>query len=112
MKLKQGSYLKLAKIKMLKEQDLFEYVLGKTTIDPEFLERLPEIKEAIADIYFQWNNIILPKINHAFCHIQSTSRKEFALQAVNYPFKKVLFQLYDRKDLKLLPLKWGEVKTW
>ena len=112
VKIKQESYLKLSRIKMLKEQDIFEYVLGRQEIDVEYLEKLPEVKQKIKEVRTEWDSIVLT-INGVFLGLKGlSSRKEFALSALKYPFKNVLFALLDGKSVKELSLEWGVVREW
>ncbi|MEK6921128.1 MAG: hypothetical protein AABX82_04545, partial [Nanoarchaeota archaeon] len=112
IKLKQESYIKLSKIKMLNEQEIFEYILGKTAIDVEYIAMLPEVQEVLEKIKTEWETIVV-KIEAAFAALQDKpTRKEFAFEAIKYPFKKILFALYDKKDYTKLSLHWDEVKSW
>lgn len=111
MKIKQESYIKLSKIKMLKEQDIFDYVLGKTQIDNEYLEKLPDVMETVNIMKDYWIEI-RKEILEVFEKIKDKpTRKEFALECLKYPYKSVLFSLIDNKGIPTY-LKWDNVKTW
>ena len=118
VKIKQDSYIKLSRIKMLKKQDLFNYILGRETIDAEYLARLPEVQKEISLMRTQWESV-LSKAASTFQHIKSRTkvtdanqqRKEFALEALKYPYSGLLFAMLDNKDLKSLPLKWDTIES-
>ncbi len=108
IKIKQESYLHLSNIIMLKEQDLFEYVLGVKQIDVEYLKKLPEVIAEIERIRKKWNKI-LAEIKKVFKKIKDKpTRKEFALEALKYPFKSILFAILDNQELNKLKLKWKD----
>lgn len=110
VKVKQESYLQLSKIIMLKEQDLFECVLGLKQIDVEYLKKLPEVTAEIEKIREEWTKI-QAEIKKVFEKIKNKStRKEFALEALKYPFKSILFAMLDNQDLNKLKLKWEDLK--
>ena len=112
-KVKQESYLKLSKIINLKEQDLFEYVLGKTELDIEYLEKLPEVRKEIELIKIFWGNA-KEKVIDTFNEIKKLpSRKEFAEQAKKYNYKGALFHLLDGGKLEdLWHLQIEDVREW
>ena len=111
VKIKQDSYIKLSRIKMLNKQDLFNYILGKEVIDAEYLARLPEVQEEISLMRKQWESV-LSKAVSTFQHIKnrSSTRKEFALEALKYPYSNMLFAMLDSKNVKSLPLKWDMIE--
>ncbi|MBI5064999.1 hypothetical protein HZA97_02075 [Candidatus Woesearchaeota archaeon] len=110
VKVKQESYLQLSNIIMLKEQDLFEYVLGLKQIDVEYLKKLPEVTAEIERIRQEWVKI-QAEIKKVFEKIKNKpTRKEFALEALKYPFKSILFAMLDNQDLNKLKLKWENLK--
>ena len=112
LKVKQESYLKLSKIRMLKEQELFEYVLGKITIDVEYLHAFPDIVEEIEKIRIVWINA-MKEVQKTFDAIKNIpTRKDFALKAVRYPYKSILFLLLDGKDVSKAGIQFDDVKTW
>ena len=96
-KLKQESYLKMARIISLKDQDLLEYVLGEIELDTDF-DSMEEVKERIKEIkklYDDTMNYIKSVYNNLS---QYTDRKEFASHATKYKFSSVLFSwLNDKK---------------
>ncbi len=127
IKIKQDSYIKLSRIKMLNKQDLFNYILGRETIEAEYLARLPEVQEEISLMRKQWENVLSQAVS-TFQHIKSkcadasqrreaskntgvnNQRKEFALQALKYPYPGMLFAMLDGKDFKSLPLRWEAIE--
>jgi len=112
VKVKQESYLKLSRIKMLKEQDIFDYVLGKTQIDKEYLDKLPEVVNVVNFISAYWNKV-KKEISEVFEKYKNkATRKEFALEVIKFPYKSVLFSMLDDKDINSLNLKWEVVKEW
>lgn len=112
VKVKQESYLKLSRIKMLKEQDIFDYVLGKTQIDKEYLDKLPEVVNVVNFVSAYWNKV-KQEISEVFEKYKNkATRKEFALEVIKFPYKSVLFSMLDDKDINSLNLKWEVVKEW
>jgi hypothetical protein len=112
VKVKQESYLKLSKIKILKKQDIFDYVLGKTQIDKEYLDKLPEVVNTMDFISTYWNKV-KQEISAVFeKHKNKATRKDFALKIIKFPYKSVLFSMFDNKDINSLNLKWEVVKEW
>lgn len=126
VKIKQDCYLKLSKIKQLSEQDLFDCVLGKMKIDSEFLHIFPDIQKTMISMSEQYNDVMV-KIQMTFERIiltnltrlkdknltqlkDKSTRKDFAIEAIKYPYKSVLFSMYDGKTFE--HMKWEEVKTW
>ncbi len=116
MKIKQESYIKLSRIKQLKEQDLFEQVLGISNIDNEYLKKLPEVMTELDNISKKWLDIkseILFQFHEINNNMSETfDRKEFAKKATKYSFKSVLFNLLDNKDLEYRLPKWEVIKKW
>jgi len=114
IKIKQKSYFKLSKIIALKEQDIFEYVLGKIELDGEYLQKCDEVTEKVNEIKEHWNKIIaIAKAKHIkIINFSSDNRKEYAQQACKYPYKSLLFAMMDRKDYTKFHLKWNDVKNW
>lgn len=109
VKIKQESYIRLSKIKMLKEQDLFDYILGKTHIDVEYLEKLDEVKSKIGGMKRRWENI-KENARDTFERIKDyPSRKEFAQEAKKYPYRSLLFLMYDNIDIDSKNWLWRNV---
>lgn len=103
IKLKQESYLKMSKVKSLKDEEIFEYVKGNLEIDAEFIHSFPEVEEKINEIMLKWEEyqrefeVILNK----FYPYLKVSRKEFAIRVVQYPrFRAALFAHVDGKIYK------------
>ncbi len=115
MKLKQESYIKLSKIKQLKEQDIFDYILGKSEIDQEYLEKCDDVKSKIIEMKEIWDNVH-NKIKNMFFelrddYIKDGDRKAFAMRAIQYSYKSILFLMLDGKDITQ-NLKWDKIKEW
>jgi len=112
VKLKQESYLKLARIKMLSEQDIFEYVLGYSQIDSEFINKLPEVKEKIEQMKKKWNKI-MDTAKKTFDTIKDKpTRKEFAIEAVKYRYRDILFSMLDKRDMAKERMRWERLKNF
>ena len=110
VKVKQESYFKLSRIKMLKEQDLFDYILGVSEVDEEYLNKCPEVTEKINEMGLEWYKI-KKRVLDVFREIkEKPTRKEFALEAIKYPFKPMLFSMKDGKETT--NLKWKRVIEW
>lgn len=103
-KLKQESYLKMAKIISLKSQDVLDYMLGRLELDADFTD-MPELKEKIKqvqNIYIEvkdYSELIYDKIKHI------ETQKDFAAEACDYEIRAVLFNLrkgieFDDIDIK------------
>lgn len=102
VKLKQESYLKLAKIKMLNTEALFNHVIEKEVVDLEFLEKLPEVKEEIKRIALIWVKAKI-EIWDEFEKLKPfvlESRKSFALHVLKSKWKNIHFGLVDGKKLE------------
>ena len=111
VKIKQESYLKLARISMLNEQDIFEYVLGYLQIDIEFINRLPDVKAKIEGIRKKWNKI-MERAKEVFETIKDKpTRKEFAFEAMKYPFRDILFSMLDKRETAKERMRWERFKN-
>jgi len=110
IKLKQESYIKLHKIKMLKPQELFEYMLGLIELDSEYLEKCPEVIDELNKIKSYYNNL-LKIVDTKFDEIkqESDNKKEFALEAIKYKYSGMLFAKYTGKNI-VPRLRWEKVK--
>jgi len=112
LKVKQECYFKLAKIKMLSKQSIFDYILGELVIDEEYLKMLPEIQEEANRIKHKWE-IIIKTVKDKYSEIcKSPTRKHFALEATKYPYKALLFRLYDGKEIEKTNINWDNVEEW
>lgn len=91
-KLKQESYLKMARIISLSNHDLLEYILGNAELDADFSE-LDDVTCRIKEIESLYKNTI----NYAkmvFGNLSHCSdRREFASHAKQYSFSPLLFHL-------------------
>jgi hypothetical protein len=106
IKIKSEEYLKLMRIKMLSVKDIFYYILNKKyedgtycEIDVEFLKAFPEVEVKIEKARTFIKNY-LDKAIEVFEQIKPSetsreSRKEFAMNAIKYPFKGLLFAMLD-----------------
>lgn len=105
MKLKQQSYLKMAKIISLKDQDVLDYMLGKTELDADFTD-MPELKEKlerVATIHEEvlaYARMIYKNIKHF------ETDKEFASHALNYKIKGILFKFRKSGGSSNLDIRW------
>lgn len=110
-KLKQESYLKMAKIMKLKNQDILDYVRGFTIIDADF-NKMPEVRDKIAEINGM-NSMTEDLILKIYSEIENIAeQKDFALKAVKYPFSSVLFQLRKGSLLKEIKIKYDNLERW
>ena len=112
IKVKQDTYLAMAKIKMLKEDDLLDYVRGRIEVDGELLQKDVNVMQRVNEIKAEWESIknfidcIFNELNHL------ETRKEFALAALKFPFNKFLFTMLDGKTTRDMKLSYGELVTW
>ena len=104
-KMKQESYIQLSRIKQLKEDDILDYLLGRIEVDEEYLQKDVEIRHKKLQMYLDLYEA-LDRIETIFCNIEYNNRKEFALQALKYPFSASLFTMFDNRDVK------EGIKTW
>lgn len=107
-KLKQESYLKMARIISLKEQDILDYILGTTELDADFTD-MPELKEKeeyVASVLGEVGDYIVNVYNN-LKHIRE--QKDFASHAIKYNFSSVLFGLRKGHLLENLLTKWVRV---
>lgn len=113
IKIKQQTYLKMANIKMLKKDDMLDYVRGLTELDGELLQKDKKIMEEIELMRQEWEELEY-HIIQTFKELKNNSatRKEFALQAVKFPFKGFLFALYDNKNIRDISLKHKIFEDW
>ncbi len=121
IKLKQDSYIRLSKIKELRPQHMFEYVLKINPLDEEYLKKCPEVLEEIEEIKKEWNKKLKMIIKVFDTHSGLDDRKDIAIAIKDYPFKSLLFNMYDNKDIikvteqygkKVINLKWDKIKEW
>jgi len=112
LKIKQDSYLKLAKIKMLKEDDLLDYIRGKLEVDGELLQRDIDIVKKIDEIKLEWRSVkeFIDKMFNELNKLET--RKEFALASLKFPFHKFLFTMKDNGSTREIRLKYDELANW
>lgn len=111
LKMKQDSYLALSKIKMLKDDDLLDYVRGLTELDSELLQKDEEITSRMNQIRSEWDAFLLI-LEMVYEGLNKSSRKAFALEAITYPFKKFLFQKLDNREVRTVKLGYEELLDW
>ena len=110
LKLKQDSYFKLSKIKQLREQDILDYVRGHTEIDEELIQRDKIVMEKVTQIQSEYD-AFLAKVYKTFQEINTPIRKTFAIAAQAYPFKALLFLLYDDREFSNKKLTYENIKA-
>lgn len=114
IKMKQESYFQLAKIVNLNDQAIYEHVIGVKPVDSELIDKLPEVTDKINEIATVLEGI--KKVIYAafqdVMYFDNGSRKSFAERVRDDPYKGVLFNLYDKKDIAWDKLKWATVKEW
>ena len=111
IKLKQDSYLTLSNIKMLKDNDILDYVRGLTELDSELLQKDEEILARTNQIRSEWD-AFLGILEMVFGGLNKDTRKEFALEAITYPFRKFLFQKLDGREVRVVKLSYDELNAW
>ena len=111
IKLKQDSYLALTKIKMLKDTDILDYIRGLIELDAELLQKDKEIVLRMKEIGAEWKEFV-EILQMIFDELDKDSRKEFALEAITYPFQKFLFQMLDDRDIRKIKLSYDELESW
>ncbi len=112
LKLKQDSYLALSKIKMLKDDDILDYVRGNIELDGELLQKDKTVAQRVGEIRAEWCEF-LETVDMIFTDIKDLpSRKEFALEAINYPFRGFLFAKLDGRDLRKSRLDYESLSVW
>jgi len=101
IKLKQESYIKLSKIKMLKPKDLFEYMLGRIELDQEYIKKCPEVIKELETMKIIWEAYtkVMRKIFEEIKPLAEKSRKDFALKAVDFKHSAWLFAMLDGKTI-------------
>lgn len=111
IKLKQDSYLALSKIKMLKDNDILDYVRGLTELDAELLQKDEEIMARMNQIRSEWDTF-LGILEMVFEGLNKDTRKAFALEAITYSFRKFLFQKLDNREIRTVKLTYNELNAW
>jgi predicted kinase len=107
-KLKQESYLKMAKIISLKNQDVLDYLLGRVELDADFTD-MPELKEKteqVSKVYEEVKNyseLIYENIKHI------KGQKEFALEALKYKVSSALFSLRKGRTFDETNIRWDRL---
>ncbi len=112
LKIKQDTYLALSKIKLLKVDELLDYVRGRLELDGELLQKDEKIAEKIGEIREEWENI-KDFIDGTFHELNKLeTRKEFALASLKFPFSKFLFTMKDNKQIRAVRLTYDELIRW
>jgi len=110
-KLKQESYLKMAKIISMKDQDVLDFILGRAELDADFTE-MPELQDKIVDVKKVYNEV-RNYCEKVYWNIRSIeNQKEFASHALNYKIKGVLFSM--RKGMKFddIVISWKNLQEY
>ena len=113
IKIKSDEYFKLARIKMLNEEDIFNIVVKGELVDAEFVHAFPEIEARIKTIEGEWE-VYTSQIKEVFNKIKALKgdRKAYALEALKHPkISSALFACLDDKDLKEW-ICWSIFKRW
>lgn len=108
-KIKQESYLKMAKIVSMKGQDILDYILGRTDIDADFAD-MNELKDKINEVNKMYNSfkIYCEKIYKNIKHIRN--QKEFASHALNYKISGILFKMKKGINVDNLYIRWDKIQ--
>ena len=108
VKLKQESYLKMAKIISLKDQDVLDFILGKVELDADFTD-MPELKEKMERVE-EIHDEVMEYASKIYNNIEDIeSDKEFALHALNYKIKGILFGLRKGRSLDYMDIRWKKL---
>lgn len=104
-KLKQESYLKMAKIISLKSQDVLDYMLGKVKLDEDFTD-MPELQEKIKEVKRIYNEV-KEYSEFIYDNIEDIeTQKEFALRVRGYKIRSVLFSLRKGRTFDEIDIRW------
>lgn len=108
-KLKQESYLKMAKIISMKDQDVLDFILGRAELDADFTE-MPELQEKIIEVKKVYNEV-KEYSKMIYSKIESIeSQKEFASHALNHECRGILFALRKGMEFDNIDIKWKNLK--
>jgi len=110
-KLKQESYLKMAKIISLKNQDVLDYMLGRVELDTDFTD-MPELIEKVEEVKKIYNDVkkYAMEIYNNIKYINN--QKEFASHALNYNISGILFGLKKGKDFDDIEIRWQRLEEY
>jgi RNA ligase len=106
VKIKQEDYIQLHKIVTgLNARSVWQAMVDNTM--DELLEKAPDefhdfirgVEESISNIVNAWVMNVHDEYEQIFAGKQNLSRKEFALAALQSPYKSELFMMHDGKDL-------------
>ena len=112
LKIKQDTYLQLSKIKMLNNDDILDYVRGKTELDGELLQKDQKVLSRVEEIREEWAEL-QRFIEQTFNELKTLpTRKEFALHALKFPFKGFLFYMLDNKPTRTVRLIYSDMQRW
>lgn len=100
IKIKQESYIRLGKIKNLSDKDIFDHVIGKSSVDVEFLVKEVDVMNKIT-VFKDHILFINKKVTDIYIEIDkmTNNRKEFSQEALKHSYSSLLFQLYDKNPL-------------
>lgn len=91
-KLKQESYLKMAKIVSMKPQDVLDYMLGRTELDADFTD-MPELRAKINEVKTLYNGVKIASHGIYDSIKDIETQKDFAEKAKKYKISSILFGL-------------------
>jgi hypothetical protein len=108
IKMKQDSYLAMAKIKMLSEDDILDYVRGKIALDGELLQKDPDVKAKVDSLRNRWTmfNEFMTSVFDDL--VKKETRKEFAMEAAKFKFRGFLFAMLDEKNIREMRLSYDD----
>lgn len=111
IKIKQLSYIKLARLLTLKDQDILDYVLGKFEVDTEFLDSLEEVQNRIAYIK-AYVEIVKDYSNKMYIQVKDLpTRKDIAKELEENSLSGFIFALIDEKDAWERNISWKKLST-
>lgn len=108
MKLKQESYLKMSRIMSMKNQDILDYVLGKTELDADF-EEMEELKEKIKYIAMMYENVEYNALLEYSLIKNIESQKDFAEKAKKSKLSSIVFKLRQGKSMSDLNIRYDRL---
>lgn len=108
-KLKQESYLKMAKIISLKNQDVLDYMLGRVELDSDFTD-MPELTEKVEEVKKLYDEVkeYATMIYDNIKHIED--QREFAMHALNYQIRGILFNMRRGKQIDDMDIRYKKLE--